>query len=406
MSNPYIYLFVIYLILTSCKNREYSFSFSDNYKELIIPAQFDKGRIYIPLSIAKNGTIRNDLKECTFYFLFDTGTPQMVIDSILNDNACFGIKYNNSLSRRIHTPAGITYSYPSIISEKTPLKIHIENFSFDMPECEIMDYGRRRNGILPAIQLGKKYIININLFQKYIALLESIENKSDSLPFVIDQSTSAPCIKDTIFIETNDSLIAIYGKFIIDIGMARGLTLSEECKIKCSSIPCQDVIYRTMNKGNDIAKFQQTPLVNVKLKNISTNENIDFSKNMPPGITGVIGNAFLERINFALDYRRQQLHYNVIPESFFPFRPESNSVKKWGIIIANVKVNGNNNLQVVQLIKGHKADLLGVELNNQIIEIDGETIGSNPNDSLLMQKVRNADKVIIRKNDGTSIILN
>lgn len=333
----------------------------------------------------------------------------MVIDSSLNENDYFGIKYNKSLSRRIHTPNGITYSYPSFVSEKAPLKIQIGNFYFDIPECEIMDYGGRRNGILPAIQLGKKHIININMFQKYVALLASVENKSDSLSFVVDPYTSAPCIDDTIFINTNDSLIAIDGRFIIDIGMANGLTLSKASKTKFPSLHCQDIIYRTTSKGKSIAKLEQTSPVIMNLKNISENININFSDKMPPGITGIIGTAFLERINFAIDYQKQQFHYDIIPESFFPYRSESNSVRKWGAIFANVKteVDGSisNNLQVVQLIKGRKADLLGVELGDQIIKVDDEIVKPNLNDSLLMEKVRNAEKVTIRKRDGMHIIL-
>lgn len=411
MSNLYVYVFVICLILISCTNKkkEYSFSFSDNYKEAIIPARFDNGRVYMPVSIVKNEVISNNLEECTSYFLFDTGTSEMVIDSVLNENGCLSIKYDNSFFRRIHTPAGITYSYPSFISERNPLKIQIGSSFFDISKCEIMDYAGRRNGILPAIQLGTKSIININFFQKYVALLSIIQNKSDSLSFVIDQYTSAPCIEDTIFVDTNDSLIAINGKFIMDIGMARGLALSEETKIKFPSLYCQDVVYRTANKGNNIVKFQQTPTVNVHLKNISANVNIDFSRQMPPGITGVIGNAFLERINFAIDYQKLQLHYDVIPELYFPYRSESNSVKKWGVIIANIKMKVNDtmdySLQVVQLIKGHKADLAGVELNDQIVEIDGKKVGVNLNDSLLMKQVQNAKKITIQKSNGMSIIL-
>lgn len=411
MSNLHVYVFVICLILISCTNKkkEYSFSFSDNYKEAIIPARFDNGRVYMPVSIVKNEIISNNLEECTSYFLFDTGTSEMVIDSVLNENGCLSIKYDNSFFRRIHTPAGITYSYPSFISERNPLKIQIGSSFFDISKCEIMDYAGRRNGILPAIQLGTKSIININFFQKYVALLSIIQNKSDSLSFVIDQYTSAPCIEDTIFVDTNDSLIAINGKFIMDIGMARGLALSEETKIKFPSLYCQDVVYRTANKGNNIVKFQQTPTVNVHLKNISANVNIDFSRQMPPGITGVIGNAFLERINFAIDYQKLQLHYDVIPELYFPYRSESNSVKKWGVIIANIKMKVNDtmdySLQVVQLIKGHKADLAGVELNDLIVEIDGKKVGVNLNDSLLMKQVQNAKKITIQKSNGMSIIL-
>lgn len=411
MSNLHVYVFVICLILISCTNKkkEYSFSFSDNYKEAITPARFDNGRVYMPVSIVKNEIISNNLEECTSYFLFDTGTSEMVIDSVLNENGCLSIKYDNSFFRRIHTPAGITYSYPSFISERNPLKIQIGSSFFDISKCEIMDYAGRRNGILPAIQLGTKSIININFFQKYVALLSIIQNKSDSLSFVIDQYTSAPCIEDTIFVDTNDSLIAINGKFIMDIGMARGLALSEETKIKFPSLYCQDVVYRTANKGNNIVKFQQTPTVNVHLKNISANVNIDFSRQMPPGITGVIGNAFLERINFAIDYQKLQLHYDVIPELYFPYRSESNSVKKWGVIIANIKMKVNDtmdySLQVVQLIKGQKADLAGVELNDQIVEIDGKKVGVNLNDSLLMKQVRNAKKITIQKSNGMSIIL-
>lgn len=411
MSNLYVYVFVICLILTSCTNKEkeYSFSFSDNYNEAIIPARFDNGRVYIPVSVVKNDIISDNLEKCTYYFLFDTGTSEMVIDSVLNENDCFSIKYDNSFFRRIHAPAGVTYSYPSFINDRSPLKIQIGSSFFDISECEIMDYAGRRNGILPAIQLGTKSIININLFQKYVALLSIIQNKSDSLSFVIDPYTSAPCIEDTIFVNNDDSLIAINGKFIMDIGMARGLTLSEEAKIKFPSLCCQDVVYRTANKGNDIVKFQQTPTVKVHLKNISANVNIDFSRQMPPGITGVIGNAFLERINFAIDYQKLQLHYDVIPELYFPYRSESNSVKKWGVIIANIKMEVNDkmdySLQVVQLIKGHKADLAGVELNDQIIEIDSKKVGVNLNDSLLMEKVRNAENVTIRKSNGTLIIL-
>lgn len=191
--------------------------------------------------------------------------------------------------------------------------------------------------------------------------------------------------------------------------MARGLTLSEEAKTKFPSLYCQDVIYRTANKGNDIVKFQQTPTINVHLKNISANVNIDFSRQMPPGITGVIGNAFLERINFAIDYQKLQLHYDVIPELYFPYRSESNSVKKWGVIIANIKMKVSDkvdySLQIVQLIKGHKADLAGVELNDQIIEIDSKKVGVNLNDSLLMENVQNAESITIRKKNGRLIIL-
>lgn len=62
-------------------------------------------------------------------------------------------------------------------------------------------------------------------------------------------------------------------------------------------------------------------------------------------------------------------------------------------------------LQIVQLIKGHKADLAGVELNDQIIEIDSKKVGVNLNDSLLMENVQNAESITIRKKNGRLIIL-
>ena len=71
MSNLYVYVFVICLILTSCTNKkkQYSFSFSDNYNEAIIPARFDNGRVYIPVSVVKKDIISDNLEECTYYLI-------------------------------------------------------------------------------------------------------------------------------------------------------------------------------------------------------------------------------------------------------------------------------------------------------------------------------------------------
>ena len=395
-----MFLFVIYgTSLFSQKENFQSFSFSNNAGCDNITFNYVNDRIYIPATI-------EDSIECLLFL--DSGVKNVLLDS------SFVARNKNKLGLFINTHpnyytsiGGIYTFYQTLFvwsknsERKQNQKIQIGN-SVVFEEHPLVSNQRDDvgSGIFPLLLLAKDQIVNINVKERKMALLDMIDNKSDSISFEIDPYSSAPIINISILLHGIDTLHLIKGNFLLDLGFRGDLVLSESVLEKqLNQVPYQEYVY-TSSSVKNVSTVKESYNISLDINNIhAKNTTIVYTKTLSPNIIGIIGLGILKHINFAVDYRECFFHYHLdYPSIQNP--PYIMDEKNFGVNL----IKQSSLLYIGKIRKGGKADILDVKLLDKVIQIDDHYV-TKENCDLLFSKLPLAKKLVIQQNNGKNITL-
>lgn len=384
----------------SQKDNTQAFVFSNNVKCNSVTLNYINDRIYIPVTI-ENGI------ECNLFL--DSGINNVLLDSsfIARNRTKLNLAIN-SHNKYYYTSIDGNYRfYPTLFiwkknaERKQSLKIQIGN-SIVFEEHPIAS-GKRddaiASGIFPLHLLAKDRIANIDVEEKKITLLDKIDNKSDSIHFEMDPSTSAPSINTSIRIHANDTSYLLKGPFLLDLGFRGDLVLSESVlKNQLNKVPNQEFSYASATIGN-VSTVKESYNISLDIDNIHTkNATIVYSKSLPPNIRGIIGMGILKHLNFAVDYHKHFFHYHM-EYPFIQNAPRTVDEKSFGINL----IKKSSLLYIGRIRKGGKADLLGVKVLDRVIKVEDQYVTKENCDQLLSKLP--VSKIIIQSKKGNIITL-
>jgi predicted aspartyl protease len=405
----YIAIFLTILVACSFSKKEdgseASFTFINNISEVSIPIKYEPNRIYIPV-------ILEDSVFCDL--LLDTGAKDIVFDSVFiaENKEKLGMLIYPHSPIRVYTPDGLKLHYQTIFvwknnapKRRDSLKLQIGNSIFFHTHPVVYNGKNRETGIFPMQILGKEKIVNINVEDKYIALLDTLNNKADSISFTVNPSTSAPMVKIPIIINTPDTCYRINGNFLLDLGFSGELLFPESIlKKELMNIPYKEYHYLSSTvKGTSSMKETDQVSISLGLNNLTVhNALIAFSPSLPPDMTGIIGMGFLEHLNFAVDYKNLLFHYHIKDSVITKKIIDSND--KFGVFIRKQNVSTDEFLYIEGLEKRGRADSLGITIGDHVIKV-GDIEVNGANYEALYDSLPHIRKLTIKKTDGSIIQL-
>ncbi|GHT49145.1 hypothetical protein AGMMS49982_01950 [Bacteroidia bacterium] len=397
------YLIISFLlVLCSCTQRdnapEVSFAFTNNISEELIPIKYEHNGIYFPV-------ILEDSISCDLFL--DSGTGELVFDAAFfaENKEILGMDINPFVLYPVYAPYGLKVKYSTVFDsshKRDSLKLQIGSLLFY--DAHPVVFGGKHDyiGIFPMRTLGKEKIVNVNVKEKYIALLDSITNKDDSISFTINPHTTAPIIKMSITINKMDTCYQINGNFLIDLGTRNALLFSESIlETELRNIPYDEyIVLSSAIQGFSSEKKTYNSTISFGMGNLSIqNAEITYSAFLPPNITGVVGMDFLEHFNFAVDYNSLLFHYHCL-DSVIVKEPFLQNKSGYGLYIS--KSDANNDIYIVGLLKNGKGDSLGIKLNDKVVKVDDIEVNST-NYEALYDSLANPKPMTIKRKDGSII---
>lgn len=379
------------------KVQSFSFSKSEGYNR--IPFNYINDRIYIPATI-------EDSVRCNLFL--DSGSKTVLLDStFVEKNKKQLSLFINPQPNNSTTPDGTRRFYQTLFvwekgqEKKQNQKIQINNAVVFEEHPAVADYrgDAYGKGVLPLALLAKNKIVNIHIKEKKMALLDRLDNKSDSIHFEIEPYTSAPLIKTEILLHDADTSYLLKGSFLLDLGFRGDLMLSESILEKqLKGVPYYEFVYASSAIGNT-SSVKESYNLSLKIDNIQAeNIRITYVKKMPPNIIGVIGIIMLKHINFALDYRNCFFHYHM-QEPFIQNKAHSINKKDFGIFF----MKQSSLLYIGTVRKGGKADLSGVKPFDKIIQVNDDFVTIENCDSL--SRLSYVKKIVVQQKSGKKITL-
>ncbi|MDH6310613.1 hypothetical protein M2451_003468 [Dysgonomonas sp. PFB1-18] len=403
-------IYIIFFILVSCSyspkqenipqsEKKYLSLFCDDIDAYIIPARYEYGYFYIPLTYLDEndniiGTSKND-------FFLDSGAKTFLIDSLQAANDQLPITTGKQIL--LQTPERMLKAYEGIIDPDKPLKVKIHNDTILIEKC-ILTHGLN---ILPMNLLSKKKIINVNDKEKYIALLDSLQYPQNTLEYKKGGFNNIPSAIISFKIHTKDTTVNVSGLFGFDLGFQAGIMLNSKFIEKHKYLPYDKTIATDGENANVLYSVISLEGVTVNWGDIdSTNMSVYFSENL--NLDGLLGMDFFSEYNIAFDERSSTFHYYQLPKDTVPHL-KNNPYDKWGITLY-LKRNKQNkdsvdHIYVKQLIEKREGYIKNVRPIDKVIEIDRKPIDYKLDADDITLLFKQAQCLTIKKADGTLIIL-
>jgi hypothetical protein len=378
--------------ISNASNRP--FSFVDSITHVAIPIKIEPHRncIYIPVVI--EDSIVYDMK-------LDTGAPELIVDSVFVEENKEKLHIGGLLYPfPFLTPNGIRTGYTLYYTGNSMIKTQIgKNVFFHKNPIVTHAYG---HSLFPVNIIGKEKIININLKEKYMALLDSLTYTADTIPFRVGES-GAPIIKMPLQIITADTCFEISVDFVLDLGYGGDIVLPAAFLHKeLKGLPYHDF--------HQITHIQDKPTTGILTYDVSVNISA-FNMYLPKAEIrysyyledGLIGIDFLKHFNFAIDYRKLLFHYHSDKDTITYDREAS-----WGglgFTKATDTINDIENLLYVGfLLKNAKADSLGINLYDNVIKVNDIEVTKRNYEALFKDSFApTAKSLTIKKKDNSTI---
>lgn len=372
------------------ENAKEEFKFVHNIDSLAVPIEIIRGRMHAKGLL--NDSILTDL-------LLDSASDVFSLD--------YDFVENNK--NKLGVVIGKTsYHYPTLNSvfksfevkgkskKKFSVKIGNETFLFDH---FLAVKGAVRN-LFPMRMLGDKYIVNIDLPNNRLALLDSIENKSDTISFTLNKYTKGPEIYSTLKIQGEDTTINLTGKFVLDYGFHGSVIVSRQFPRNYPDLTYNEI--HTLSPRSKNGYYVDHILLGRKIVfNGVTLPKTDITVNffIPEDVVGIIGMGILKYFNLAFDYKNEQLHFfipdSVISLSKEPYIPGI----KWGVMVDSTFSPSNKHLLISKIFKGRQGDLQNVKPGDKVIQVNDKEI-TQENFREIFPTIKNADSLKIVGKDG------
>lgn len=345
--------------------------FCDNIDQYVIPTKYINQAFYVKLDFVNktNDSLRYD-------FFFDSGAAVMSIDSVIIALNELPIRIGRKTVIRNLNGERIT-AYEGIIDSHNPVKILINKDTVSIFECLIT----RGKNVFPMGCLPQNKIVNVNVKQEYIALLDSIQYKSNEFHYMREYYTNLPLIETTIHIEKDGVKIPLTGKFGLDLGLPAALALKtnfiEQHK---DSIKFSEVLYLTpfenIYSTNTILEDAE-----IDFSHIKSIHKVDFSPvftaiKETSFLTGLFGHDMMSHYDIAFDIKNKIIY--ISPIDTITANNENSFYKKWGINIDVVYDDKDpskiNELVISLVVKGRDGYNNGVRPGGITIEADNKPI--------------------------------
>ncbi len=361
----HIFIVVVSVFLFSCdkninhkvkqntvkENKQYSIK-----KEIppeATPIIYSQGRLLL-------NAVLNDTLEGRF--LIDNGTPTLILDSIfIFENKYCGIDVFNDLSLSLLTPI---YQFGSSFLYNTTQFFYSDSIQ----------------GFFPMHYLSKKKYLNINIKDRYVNTLDSINTDGYvKIPYKSDKSKAFYIDSDIVIHSYNQEFKAT-GSIIIDFGSRRN-SLKINSKFLNNypdsiSNDCFEYVSNTRTDSFRISKCSSIQISaipdfkilnsNIVIRNI--NDNSSFK-----GYLGVLGTRFLEHFDIIIDYEDNFIYLKPLSKSICI--NSSPAFEKWGIYVKPIQDKTLNSepkheWKVVGITDEKIASDKGVSIGDIVIKIN------------------------------------
>lgn len=405
------YIILIVLLSLSCGSNSqipdttthaakiHTSKFCDSIDKYIISVEFKNGYTYL-----KVGFVGQDTNKCDF--LFDTGAKILLIDSALMVQNKLPIKIGKQ-TQLTNLDGVMTKAYNSIIDKNSPVRMLIGRDTISIFECVITN----GQNTFPMCYFGQDKIVNINVKDRYIALLDSLQYKVNEIHYQREYYTNMPLIDSTIEIEKDGVKVSLKGTFGVDLGCPAALMLKTDFIGKHKNIKVSKILYRTQFVNSfsysTIIDDAQIGFCNTKFVN-----KIDISKSFTSikqtsYLEGILGQDFLLNYDIAIDAKLQKIYFS--PLNTATGTDNNPFYDKWGV---NIEYDfHDNDAQKVKsavislVVTGRYGYNRGVFPGDFVIEVDNKPIDFSVTREAISKILKNCNSLTVRTAKGKIIHL-
>ena len=371
---------------------------------LIVTNSYGQDSI-IPISYHGHIYLKGNIENADGNFLFDTGALSLYFDSTFYANKNFD--YKNTIVAYIGG-AGSSRQKAALIRDTVNFKFG--EYSYTTPDVAILQLkpilGDYADGIL-GVDYFKQSVMEINYTDQYIKLHKKVnpEDIADYKKIKMTKRDKKLFIPASV--QINDKL-TIKGEVLFDIGSGRSISITRATakKYNLDKQISQKVPYFTKYGGIGGESSSYNFRTNsVQIEDYILDEVVmDYSDDKSGALSsdkywGILGNDILNRFDLIIDFVNNDLY----------LKPNQNFAKPYNfskLSFSYVDRSQTKNAWIVTgLYKNRDAQNAGLEIDDQIIEVNGVKIQDIKFDKQVefFKNIDEVDLTIIRNGETTKI---